>query len=250
MANAEHDISAALKDAARLAAGKGLTRFTRFLDPAQAVQAAQIAHRNGASFMSWGGYANAERVIGCFYPVGDCPPDASEFPVVCLSARLQNKFGTLTHRDLLGSFMALGLTRSCLGDIIINDHEAYLFVSRQTAGFIASSMTSAGKISLSFDELDHVPDIPEPKGSAFSAVVSSLRLDAVLASAYHLSRSEAADYIRSGLVKVDHLPCERIDLLLKENALLSLKGKGRVRLTAVNGVTRKQRIGISLFRYE
>ena len=31
---------------------------------------------------------------------------------------------------------------------------------------------------------------------------------------------------------------------------MSLRGKGRVRLNGVNGMTRKQRIGISLFRYE
>ena len=54
-------------DAARLASQKGLTRFTRFLDPAQAIQAAQIAHTRQAGFSFWGGYPDAERVIGCFH---------------------------------------------------------------------------------------------------------------------------------------------------------------------------------------
>lgn len=250
MAYAEHDLSDAFEDGARLAGRKGLTRFTRYLDPAQAIQAAQIAKANGAAFASWGGHADAERVIGCFYPLGEEAPSHEEYPLACLHSRVQTKFSTITHRDLLGAFMALGLTRSCVGDIIISGSDVYLFATDQTADFISASMTSAGKNSLSFSIIEEAPVFPAPDGTAFSAVVSSLRLDAVLAAAYHLSRSEAADFIRGGLVKVNHMECERVDALLKENALLSLKGKGRVRLTAINGMTRKQRIGISLFRYE
>lgn len=249
MAHISIDQADVFEDAARLASQKGLVRFTRFLDPAQAVQAAQIARSYRAGFSFWGGYPNAERVVACFFPEGECV-DPSEYPVVCLHTRINAKFSSITHRDLLGAFMALGLTRACIGDIIISDTDVYLFSSAQTADFVAASLTSAGKVSLDFSALDTVPDMPEPAGVSFSSVVSSLRLDAVLAAAYKLSRSEAADCIRAGLVKVDHIPCERIDCQLKEGALLSLKGKGRVRLSCVNGVTRKQRIGISLFRYE
>ena len=72
----------------------------------------------------------------------------------------------------------------------------------------------------------------------------------MLAAAYRLSRSEAADSIRAGLVKVNYLACDRVDLPLQEGALLSMRGRGRVRLLSVDGTTRKQRIGITLFRYE
>jgi len=249
MAHISIDQTDVFEEAARLASQKGLVRFTRFLDPAQAIQAAQIARSHRAGFCVWGGYPNAERVIGSFFPEGE-NVDPSEYPVVCLHTRINARFSSISHRDLLGAFMALGLTRACIGDIIISDTDVYLFSSAQTADFVASSLTSAGKVSLSFSVLDTVPDMPEPAGTSFSAVVSSLRLDAVLAAAYKLSRSEAADFVRAGLVKVDHVPCERIDFQLKESTLLSLKGRGRVRLSCVNGVTRKQRIGISLFRYE
>ena len=118
------------------------------------------------------------------------------------------------------------------------------------APYIATALTCAGRVSLSFTILDDIPPMPEPSGTTFQGVVSSLRLDAVLACAYRLSRTEAAECIRSGLVKVDHLPCERVDLTLHEGAVLSVRGRGRVRLSAVGGTTRKQRIGIMLFRYE
>ena len=243
------DLSKALESAAKLAAQKGLVRFTRFLDPAQAVQAQEIAREQGTQLDCWGGYDGAERVIACFYPPG-MKPARDEYPLCCLNSRFSAKFCSLSHRDLLGSFMALGLTRACIGDIIIDGENVFLFATEQTAGFIAESMTSAGRAALRFEVLTAIPPMPAPKGTRFSAVVSSLRLDAVLAAAYRLSRADAADMIRAGFVKLDHLPCERVDAAVNEGSLLSLRAKGRVRLVSQDGLTRKQRIGITFFRYE
>ena len=243
------DIQKALENAAKLAGEKGLTRFTRFLDPAETELCRHLARQYDAGFSAWGGYDQAERVVGCFSPAGE-EMDTAQYPVVCLHSRYSPKFCSITHRDLLGSFMALGLTRSCAGDMIIAGTDIYLFAHAQTADFIAQSMKSAGKAPLGFHVLTQAPEMPEPEGTRFSSVVSSLRLDAVLAAAYRLSRSEAADSIRAGLVKVNHLLCDRVDLPLQEDALLSMRGRGRVRLLSVDGTTRKQRIGITLFRYE
>lgn len=237
-----------LENGARLAGEKGLTRFTRFLDPAEAAQAAQLARAYGASFSQFGGFEGAERVIGCFHPYTD-EIDGEEYPLVCLHSAFSAKFCSLTHRDLLGAFMSLGLTRSCIGDMIISGSDIYLFAHASTAAYIAESMTSAGKAPLHFKALNRIPKMPEPEGIRFSSVVSSLRLDAVLAAAYHLSRSEAQEAVRAGIVKVNHILCERVDFSVAEGALLSLKGYGRVRLISVDGLTRKQRIGISFFRY-
>ncbi|MDY5513913.1 MAG: YlmH/Sll1252 family protein [Candidatus Ventricola sp.] len=168
---------------------------------------------------------------------------------MCLHARFASRFCTLTHRDLLGAFMALGLTRDSVGDMIIEDADIFLFVSAAVADYVAGSLTSAGRASLRFEVMEEIPPMPEPRGQAFSAVISSMRLDAVLAAAYKLSRSEAAEAIRSGLVKVDHLPCTQTDARVEEGALLSLRGKGRVRLVSMLGTTRKQRISVSFFRY-
>ena len=238
-----------LENAAKLAGEKGLVRFSRFLDPAQALSAAQLAREYGAKFSLWGGYPDAERVLACFYPPDEQVAE-KEFPVVCLHSRYSEKFCSLSHRDLLGSFMSLGLTRACLGDIIIVGADIYLFAHEQTADFIVQSMVSAGKTPLHLRILEEVPVMPEPEGTRFSAVVSSLRLDGVVAAAYRLSRSESAEMIRAGLVKVDHVVCERVDTLVKEGTLFSIRGKGRVRLISVDGMTRKQRIGITFFRYE
>ena len=60
-----------LEDAARQVSRRGINKFTRFLDPAQAGQAEQIARNHRVAFSVWGGFEQAERVIGCFHPVGE-----------------------------------------------------------------------------------------------------------------------------------------------------------------------------------
>ena len=242
------DIRKAIENAARLAGERGIVKFTRFLDPAEVIQAQHIAKLHGACFCSWGGYEHAERVVGCFCPYGDIVTH-EEYPLVCLHSRYSSKFCTISHRDLLGAFMSLGLTRDSVGDMIIVESDIYVFAYAQTADYIAQSLTSAGRVHLDFSILSSIPQMPEPEGTHFVSVVSSLRLDAVLAAAYKLSRSDAADMIRSGLVKVNHQICERVDFLLTEDTLLSVRGKGRVRFVSIDGMTRKQRIGITLFRY-
>lgn len=237
-----------LENSARLAGEKALVRFTRFLDPAEVYQARQLARLHGAQFTAFGGYERAERMIGCFYPFG-LEIAQEDYPLVCLHSRFSSKFCSITHRDLLGAFMSLGLTRSCIGDMIISDDDIYLFAHTTTADYITQSMTSAGRTPLHFRTLEDIPPIPEPEGTRFSAVISSLRLDAALAAAYHLSRAEAQEAIRSGFVKVNHVPCERVDTVVGEDTLFSLRGKGRVRLESIGGLTRKQRIGITFFRY-
>ncbi len=124
-----------LEFAARFASEKGIARYTRFLDSVQVAAAKQIAREHGAAFSVWGGYEQAERQIGCFLPWGE-EASSSDFPLVCLHSRFSSKFCSLSHRDLLGAFMALGLTRDSIGDIIIVDSDIYLFVMAQTADFI------------------------------------------------------------------------------------------------------------------
>ena len=133
----------ALADAARTAGRRGIPRFTRFLDPAEAEAARRLARAEGVVCTLWGGYEDAERAIACFHPL-DETVDASQFPLVCLHSRILTRYGALTHRDLLGAFMALGLTRACIGDMIIRDADAYLFTTEEMAPYIRKMDFSLG----------------------------------------------------------------------------------------------------------
>ena len=91
--------------------------------------------------------------------------------------------------------------------------------------------------------------IPESRTVTVSDTVASLRLDNVISSAFQLSRAKAADAIRSGLVFVNSLQCEKPDTQVEEGSKLVLRGKGKAYLRNVGSRTRKDRIYITIERF-
>ena len=79
--------------------------------------------------------------------------------------------------------------------------------------------------------------------------MASLRLDAVLSSAFGISRTKAADLILAGRVSLNHQICEKTDKEFAENALLSVRGMGRAKLLEVGGVSKKGRNFIKIGIY-
>ncbi len=229
------------------AARRGEAAFTHFLDLNQIQRARMAAGRQGVNVTFCGGYENAERCMAAFY--ADEAPQDADWPIQIIRISWRAQFGSPTHRDLLGALMALGFEREKIGDIALDSEQAYLFAESDMADYIASSLTSAGRVTLRCEKVDSADDLPEPEGREIRAVVSSLRLDAVLAAAFSLSRAEAARLINQGKALVNQAETLRVDHAVPEHALLSLRGMGRVRLDEIAGETKKGRIALKFFVY-
>ena len=79
--------------------------------------------------------------------------------------------------------------------------------------------------------------------------MASLRLDSIASAGFRISRGLAAEYIAAGKAAIDGLPCEKPDKILTEGMKISIRGLGRIKLTAINGQTKKGRISIIIDRY-
>ena len=91
--------------------------------------------------------------------------------------------------------------------------------------------------------------IPEPEVKEIRDTLASLRLDSVISSGFRIGRSLASQHISAGKAAIDGLPCEKPDKAVSEGAKISVRGLGKIRLTAVNGQTRKGRISVVIHRY-
>ena len=221
--------------------------FTHFLDLAQQQSALAAAREKRVDVCFFGGYEDAERCVAAFY-AGE-PPEMWQWPVCPVRISWRARFGSPQHRDLLGALMALGFEREKIGDIVLDRECAWLFAEPDMAGYIASSLTSAGRVSVRCERTEGVPDLPEPEGQTVRDTVPSLRLDAVTAACFSLSRAEAAQCIGHGRVYLNQAQTLRADAAVPENALISLRGTGRARLLSVEGETRKGRLAVKLFLY-
>ena len=222
----------------------GIPTFTMFLSPAEVGWAQASANRQRVNMSLSGGYEDAERCIACF-----CEEEApEEYPIVALEMRWPHQSAP-GHRDVLGSAMGLGIKRSLVGDIVLLQERGYLFAERQMAGHIAQTLLSAGRIKLQLRVLEELPELEPPKGTELRGTVASLRLDAVIAEGFHLSRTDAAELIAAGHVKLRHLPTERTDARVGEGDAISVRGFGRLVVEQVGAPTKKGRLPLLLMRY-
>lgn len=224
--------------------------FTRFLEPPMEAEVRRAAGQAEVKAAFFGGFEGAERRIAAFYT--EEMPEEWEYPLSCLEIRWNSKYASPGHRDLLGAVMGLGLERSATGDIAPSeaDGRAYLFVHRDVESYVCANLESAGRASVKVSPLAGEMKIKAPEGDEIRATVSSQRLDAVIASGLKLSRSEAQRLIGAGMVKRNHEEELRGDIHLEEGDLLSIRGYGRMKVVLFDGITRKGRLIVRLFRYK
>lgn len=197
------------------------------------------------NYLFFGGYENSERkLLGLFYDQS-CYDD---FPVSPIVFKFRN-CDKLCHRDFLGALMSLGIERETVGDILVEDGRCVVFVKSELKDYITSQIFKIGNVGVSFSEFKP-SDLPQGRGEIeFSYVVSSLRLDNVIAAITGLSREKTKTLIMSGCVGVNFITTQNISQTLKDDTTLTIRGRGKFVLKSVLGETKKGRIRISVFQY-
>ena len=263
MAGTEREIlEARLHDAVQKCE-RGTIAILPFLDPRDSKLCERLLRASGMweSAWLWGGYQDAERKTLFLLPeyLTVCLPDAparceaeevlellgeDATNAVCAVRITGSGFRVLSHRDYLGSVLALGIERGALGDIAVqNEREAVLFCSSTMSLFLRESLTRVAADGVKVTP--YVPDDRFTDGKRYERVsdtVASDRLDCVVAALCNLSRENAQTLIRNDSVDVDFEPASRVDLNVSAPATLSIRGYGRFILRAYDGETRKGRL--------
>ena len=200
---------------------------------------------------AFGGYPDAERKMLIYLPeyLDETALTDEDSPIVCLRAAFYEG-DTPSHRDFLGALMGVGVSRDSVGDICVGKGSCDFFVTAQIAPFILQNFTGAGRTRL---HLEPIPlsqvQITEPETKQIKDTLASLRLDSVISAGFRVGRSQAAQYVTSGRAAIDGLPCEKPDKAVEEGSKISVRGLGKIRLTTVNGQTKKGRISVVIDRY-
>lgn len=229
---------------------KNLMASTCFLSPRELDMASYLFGEQ-EGLITFGGYPDAERKMLVYLPeyLEESVLMEDDSPIRCLRATFFQG-DTLSHRDFLGALMGAGIARETLGDICVDKGSCDFFVTAEIAGYIRDSFTSAGRTHLHMDTIPLAEaNIPEPEVKEIKDTLASLRLDSVIASGFRIGRSLAAQYVSAGKAAIDGLPCEKPDKAVTEGAKISVRGLGKIRLTQVNGKTKKDRISVIIHRY-
>lgn len=232
---------------------RNIPAATDFLTPVQRTAAEDLLRQAGASsddYLAFGGYDGAERQILLFVPDWMEPEHAEEeLPLRYLRAEYRPEY-QLTHRDLLGSLMGLGIVREKVGDLLVSREETDLIVLDSIAEFLTQNWDTAGRARLTVTEIRRENlHIPQVQVQEIRDTVATVRLDAVVAAGFRMSRGKAAALIESGKVQVNWRECQKPDRPLAAGDTAAARGFGKLELAETGGITKKGRIPILIKRY-
>lgn len=220
-----------------------------FLSPHEQALVQQMQRQIGAAegWILWGGFETAQRRQVHFLPDWTEEPDADAIRAIrCRFYETEHP----THRDFLGSLMGMGLSREKIGDILVSPHAADVLVGGSVADYLLQEWSAAGRVKLKTEEIELSQlEIPVQQTKLLRDTVASLRLDSVTASAFSLSRSAAAELIRSGKAEVNWMSCDKPDAPVSQGDVLTVRGLGKCEIAEVGGQSRKGRTALVIKRY-
>lgn len=236
-----------IKDAVRLMDTSGMPKFVGFLTAEEAAEVLKIANTLYCRYTLFGGYDSAERLVFGAFPEW-CEDEEAFSPVtgVTFSYRQQD---SLTHRDVLGVLMSLGITRETVGDILIEEGRAVVFLMNSVLPTVLNGITKVANVGVKVTEGFTEPLPCHGKMQDISDTVASERLDCVVSALLNCSRNDAAMLIEDGAVSINSICVLKIVKTVSAGDKITIRRKGKFVILSVSERTRKGRIVLKAKKY-
>lgn len=240
-------LSSRIRDAVRICENNAYPKFVGFLRAEESAEAEAVAKKENCRYVFFGGYDGAERTFFGVFP--DWCEDFEEyFPITALTFRFRTE-DALSHRDFLGTFMSLGITRESVGDILVEKGRAVVFFSEDILRYVKEQVQKVGGAGVAVTE-GYEGALPGMTGfKEFSDTVASERLDCIVASLAGCSRKLAAELIEGKMVFVNSVCTDKTVKTVKNGDKITIRGKGKFIIESLDGRTKKDRLIINAKKY-
>ena len=241
-----------LLELAKRSYSHGIYTFTPFLGLSEQQAFYEIQRDVGyAGYGMEGGNLLCERKIIRFGSP-DILGYEEPYPIRCLRVEpLTPKFAEqLTHRDFLGAIMNLGIERSTVGDIFVQDKEALVFCQESIAPFLTENLEQVKHTHVKCAVTEAADYLRPPVTEEVFLSVSSSRIDSVVSKVYNIARSRSLELFRAGRVFVNGRLTQNNSYSLKSGDAVTARGFGRFTYVGEQGETRKgkTRVCVEIYR--
>ncbi len=240
------DIKNRLCELARVSSSRNIYTFSDFLSESSRGEVAFVKFE--CERAEFGGCEFAERKMirfggGCF--------GKGEYPIMILHIRPKSKkFAVeISHRDILGAVMALGIVREKVGDIFCENSEGYVVCEEKIGKYLLENLESVGRNSIFVEEAFEIPQSFQPETENVKISVASLRVDGVICKLYNLSREAVLELFRTQKVSVSSSVCENNSKILKDGDVVSVRGFGKFKFCGEAGVSKKGKTYVDVEKY-
>lgn len=161
-----------------------------------------------------------------------------------------NTVEKIKHQDILGSLFALNIDSSCFGDIVLYNEDYYVFIIEEMSLYVKDNLKQIGKSKVTLEEvsLNTLNDYKR-KYEEKEIIISSLRIDNVVASIINSSRSKAIDKIKNKEVIVNYEVMNKNSYVLKENDIFSIRKYGKYKFVGIIKSTKKKNYIVKYLKY-
>ncbi len=202
---------------------------TKFLNPHhQKIITSIVGKNTDVQLIFEGGIEDAENKK-CILAPSYFEIENQDFEVSVIKINYPKQFEKITHKDILGAMMSLGVKRELFGDIVQVEDDFYIALDSGMYQYVSENCKKIKRATVRFQEVTEVVKRNQ-QYSIKTIIVSSMRLDKIVASLYKLSRAKAATFIQAGHVKVNHKIVVETSYLCNNSDVISLKRYGRVLL--------------------
>ncbi|MBB6443762.1 YlmH family RNA-binding protein [Bacillus benzoevorans] len=224
-------------------------KLTDFLDPREQQILKMIIGEQGEVLYAFsGGMDFTERNRALIFP-DYYQPQADDFHITLFEVEFAKKFLSLTHPQVLGSLMGIGLKRGKFGDIMIVGDRVQFYCAQEVSEYVRLELHSVGKAAVILEEKPLTEGLPpEEVWTEQTVTVSSLRIDAVISAIFQLSRQKSQTLIQSGFVKVNWTVNENPSFECGESDTISVRKYGRAKILSIDGKTKKDKWKITAGR--
>ena len=196
-------------------------------------------------YIEYGGYEGASRVRFLIMPY---EYDDIDMEIVCLKANVSKQYANITHSDVLGAVLNLGIEREKIGDFIIEEDSIMILVDQSIETYIIANLNKIKRSNVIFKRYDG-NIVNEIKIEYHNIIVSSMRLDVIVSHIAHVSRAKAQMMIKAKFVKVNQVVLEEIAHLCDNDNVLSIKGYGRFIINDIVKKTKKDHFILEIGKY-
>lgn len=223
--------------------------LTGFLDPRQQLIVQQLVHQqNDLAVQFFGGYQTAEKKRAYISP-DYFEPTMTDFELALIQIDYPTKFLTLSHGKILGTLINNGLDRSVFGDIITDTQQVnwQFWVSQKMQPYLLQNIGHFGKVKVKLKPIEAQEMLkPLDAWQEEQLLVSSLRLDNLLAGVFNISRQRAKQLIQNSQVKLNWQVFQKADFIVALEDMISARGFGRIQLKSIDGQTKKEKFRLTL----
>ena len=156
----------------------------------------------------------------------------------------------LKHQDILGSILSLNISSNYLGDILISNNRYFFYIFDELKDFIKDNLIMIGNNKVSLEEypIEYLENY-EREYEKYEIIVSSNRIDNVLAKIVKTNRDRIIQKIKDKEIILNYEILDKPSYVLKENDIFSVRRVGKFKYIGIINHTKKDNLVISYLKY-